>query len=98
MTDHITLEQIQSHANIEIMKQATTRRNESNKNLHLHRRVKEGAFILLCSVAIYLLIALITYNDGDPAWSHSGMSSAIQNAAGKTGAWFSDVLFSLFGY
>ncbi|MCS5711664.1 DNA translocase FtsK 4TM domain-containing protein [Candidatus Berkiella aquae] len=60
--------------------------------------MREGAFILLCSFGIYLLIALITYHDGDSAWSHSGMSNDIRNSAGKTGAWFSDVLFSLFGY
>ncbi len=83
------------------MKQATTRTNEANLSiltLQVNRRLREGAFILLCSFGIYLLIALFTYHDGDSAWSHSGMSNDIRNAAGKTGAWFSDVLFSLFGY
>lgn len=83
------------------MKQATTRTNEANlsiSTLQVNRRLREGAFILLCSFGIYLLIALFTYHDGDSAWSHSGMSNDIRNAAGKTGAWFSDVLFSLFGY
>jgi len=64
----------------------------------MSRRLREGAFILLCSLAIYLLIALITYNAGDPAWSYRGMSEDVHNAAGKTGAWFSDILYSLFGY
>lgn len=83
------------------MKQATTRNNEANLavlTLQVNKRMREGAFILLCSFGIYLLIALFTYHDGDSAWSHSGMSNDIRNAAGKTGAWFSDVLFSLFGY
>lgn len=83
------------------MKQATTRSNAENVSflsLQVNRRMREGAFILLCSFGIYLLIALLTYHDGDSAWSHSGMSNDIRNAAGKTGAWFSDVLFSLFGY
>jgi len=83
------------------MKQATTRTHEANLSiltLQVNRRLREGAFILLCSFGIYLLIALFTYHDGDSAWSHSGMSNDIRNAAGKTGAWFSDVLFSLFGY
>ncbi len=83
------------------MKQATTRSNAENMSflsLQVNRRMREGAFILLCSFGIYLLIALLTYHDGDSAWSHSGMSNDIRNAAGKTGAWFSDVLFSLFGY
>ncbi len=81
------------------MKQATTRRNVAPKSLHVSRRMKEGALILLCSFAIYLFIALVTYSDADPAWSHSGMSGEeVHNAAGLTGAWFSDVLLSLFGY
>ncbi|MFI4937971.1 MAG: DNA translocase FtsK [Candidatus Berkiellales bacterium] len=80
------------------MKQATTRRSKQTEPLHLNRRFKEGCFILLCSLAIYLLISLFTYYQGDTAWSHSGMSKEIQNSAGRTGAWFSDVLFSLFGY
>lgn len=80
------------------MKQATTRRNDSTKSLQVSRRLREGAFILLCSIAIYLFIALVTYHDEDPAWSHSGMVGEIQNAAGLTGAWFSDILLSLFGY
>lgn len=80
------------------MKQATKRRNEAARSLQVNRRLREGGFILLCSFAIYLLIALFTYHEGDPAWSHSGMSKEIHNAAGFTGAWGSDVLFSLFGY
>lgn len=83
------------------MKQATTRNNDASLpflTLQVNRRMREGAFILLCSFGIYLLIALFTYHDGDSAWSHSGMSNDIRNAAGKTGAWFSDILFSLFGY
>ncbi|MBI2792915.1 MAG: DNA translocase FtsK 4TM domain-containing protein [Gammaproteobacteria bacterium] len=80
------------------MKQATTRRNDPTKSLQVSRRLREGAFILLCSIAIYLFIALVTYHDEDPAWSHSGMVGEIQNAAGLTGAWFSDILLSLFGY
>ncbi|MBS0289518.1 MAG: DNA translocase FtsK 4TM domain-containing protein [Proteobacteria bacterium] len=80
------------------MKQATKRRNEPRLSLQVGRRLREGALILLCSFAIYLVIALFTYHTADPAWSHSGMSGEIHNAAGITGAWFSDILFSLFGY
>lgn len=80
------------------MKQATTRKNDTPSSFQVVERVREGAFILLCSVAIYLLIALVTYHSTDTAWSHSGMSKEILNAAGKTGAWCSDILLSIFGY
>lgn len=81
------------------MKQATRRGQPSSVNeAPLNQRLKEGGFILLSSLAIYFLISLLTYHQGDPGWSHSGMSPDIQNAAGRTGAWFSDFFYSLFGY
>ncbi len=79
------------------MKQATT--VESPLKLEqINKRIREGLFILLCSLALYLLIALVTYHPQDPAWSHTGMGQAFHNAAGKTGALLSDVLLSAFGY
>ncbi|MBS0288260.1 MAG: DNA translocase FtsK 4TM domain-containing protein [Proteobacteria bacterium] len=80
------------------MKQATRRRNAAANTLQVNRRLREGALILLCSFAIYLFIALVTYHDADPAWSHTGLTTEVHNAAGLSGAWFSDVFFSLFGY
>ncbi len=80
------------------MKQATKRKNEAVELLQVNQRLREGALILLSSFAIYLFIALVTYNDADPAWSHTGINQEVRNAAGLTGAWFSDIFFSLFGY
>jgi S-DNA-T family DNA segregation ATPase FtsK/SpoIIIE len=64
----------------------------------LQTRLQEGLSILLTALAAYLFIALVTYQPEDPGWSHTGMASTVFNAAGKTGAWISDVLYSLFGY
>ncbi len=80
------------------MKQATRRKNEATAPLQVNQRLREGALILLSSFAIYLFIALVTYSDADPAWSHTGLNKEVSNAAGLTGAWFSDIFFSLFGY
>lgn len=78
------------------MKQATI--ENTIKIEQIHKRIREGLFILLCSLAIYLLIALVTYDIQDPAWSHASMSGDVQNAAGKTGAVLSDILLSAFGF
>ena len=45
-----------------------------------------------------MLLALATYNNSDPGWSASGTDAPIRNLAGITGAFLSDVLFSLVGY
>lgn len=80
------------------MRQATKRHQTNTWREQINQRVREGAFILLSSVAIYLFISLFTYNTNDPGWSHTGMQSEVLNLAGRTGAFCSDILFSLFGY
>ncbi|MEH6551225.1 MAG: DNA translocase FtsK 4TM domain-containing protein [Pseudomonadales bacterium] len=63
-----------------------------------HHFVREGAFIAFIAICGYLLIALATYNSGDPGWSHTVSNQLVQNAAGLTGAWLADVFYALFGY
>jgi S-DNA-T family DNA segregation ATPase FtsK/SpoIIIE len=72
--------------------------NAQNISTTLWRRLQEGGFILLSAVACFLLIALITYHEGDPGWSHTGTHKGVVNAAGRVGAWFSDLFLYLFGY
>ncbi len=54
--------------------------------------------LVLMALALFLFTALITYDTADPGWSYTGTREAINNAAGAVGAWFSDVLYNLFGY
>ena len=67
---------------------------------HLAHGLKEGALIGLLALCGYLLLALFSYDPMDPGWTFTGDSSSQQvtNAAGRTGAWFADVLLSLLGY
>jgi len=60
--------------------------------------VREGALILFSAVALYLLLALVTYQPTDPGWTHSGSGGAATNAGGVAGAWFADIFLALFGY
>jgi len=64
---------------------------------HLHRGLREGALILVGTLALYLLISLISYSPNDPGWSHSGMSGKVANMGGRAGAWFSDIFLYMFG-
>ena len=59
---------------------------------------REGVLIVLLAIALYLLLALVSYSPADPGWSRTGSSAAIANAVGRAGAWTADVLFLLFGY
>jgi DNA segregation ATPase FtsK/SpoIIIE, S-DNA-T family len=61
-------------------------------------RLREGAFIGVSAVCLYLLLALLTYSPRDPGWSATGSGGKIGNLGGPTGAWLADVFFSLVGF
>ena len=50
------------------------------------------------AIALYLLIALLTYDPGDPGWSYSGPTGEVHNVGGVVGAYVADVALYLFGY
>ncbi len=84
------------------MAQAKTKKAETDQNKMLTRqfdqRLREAGMILSFALALYLLVALVTYDSGDPAWSHSGVNATISNFGGSAGAWLSDLLMYLFGF
>src|SRR5690606_31061420 len=43
-------------------------------------------------------MALLTYDQNDPGWSHASSALQVQNAAGRAGAWSADILFMALGY
>jgi len=63
----------------------------------LLRGLREGILYLSGAVALYLLVALLTYHPADPGWSHLGSNSTIANSGGRAGAWFADIFLYLFG-
>ena len=54
--------------------------------------------IALGALCAYLWMALLTYDPSDPGWTHTSNVEQVQNAAGRAGAWFADVLFMALGY
>ncbi|MDN7142736.1 DNA translocase FtsK [Pseudomonas sp. JQ170] len=64
----------------------------------LHYRLKEGALIAMGALCLYLWMALLTYDQADPGFSHTSNVEQVQNAAGRAGAYFADILFMVLGY
>ncbi|MFB4390337.1 MULTISPECIES: DNA translocase FtsK [unclassified Pseudomonas] len=64
----------------------------------LHYRLKEGALIAVGALCLYLWMALLTYDKEDPSFSHTSNIDQVQNAAGRAGAYFADILFMVLGY
>ena len=65
---------------------------------HLQRGLREGALFVFAFVAVYFLIAILSYAPQDPGWSTSAEGSNVQNLGGLAGAWFADIVLALFGY
>jgi S-DNA-T family DNA segregation ATPase FtsK/SpoIIIE len=72
--------------------------DSTNTHSFLSPRLREGAFIGVSAICLYLLLALASYSTRDPGWSATGDGAAIRNLGGPTGAWLADVFFSLVGY
>ncbi|MGH8457188.1 MAG: DNA translocase FtsK 4TM domain-containing protein, partial [Stenotrophobium sp.] len=64
----------------------------------LERLPGEVALLSCTALALFLLGTLISYSRDDPGWSSSGTGEQAHNLMGTVGAWFADVLLSLFGY
>lgn len=69
----------------------------------LIKRMSEGTFILVLTLAFFILLSLVTHQSSDPGWFNvsmmkSHLSKSIANAGGPVGAYLSDTLYWLFGY
>lgn len=63
------------------------------------KRLTEGCFILVLTVALFILLSLSSHQLTDPGWSHtSSRVASVANAGGRVGAYLSDILYSFFGY
>ncbi|MGQ0658324.1 MAG: DNA translocase FtsK [Chromatiales bacterium] len=81
------------------MAQAIRKRQaETPFSLHLGRRLREVAFILLVILAVILLVALATYHPQDAGWSHTGVGARVANEGGIVGAYVADILLYAFGF
>ncbi|ROR32148.1 DNA translocase FtsK [Inmirania thermothiophila] len=81
------------------MPQATPKRGPRPAvRIQLSRRLREALLLAGLALAAYLLVALATYDPGDPAWSYSGDGGPVDNAGGVAGAWFADLALYLLGH
>jgi S-DNA-T family DNA segregation ATPase FtsK/SpoIIIE len=62
------------------------------------RVLREAAWLLSLTTAVYLLMTLATHTLNDPGWSRTGHNEVASNLGGSFGAWLADLLYYLFGY
>ncbi|MCX8959744.1 cell division protein FtsK [Erwinia psidii] len=61
------------------------------------RRLLEAVLIIVALLAVYLMVALVSFNPSDPSWSQTAWHEPIHNLGGGVGAWLADTLFFIFG-
>jgi S-DNA-T family DNA segregation ATPase FtsK/SpoIIIE len=64
----------------------------------MQRLVREGTLIVYFLLALFLLIALLSYSPNDPGFTTTGSGNLINNSVGVYGAWIADILLHLLGY
>lgn len=71
---------------------------ESEVGNLMQRLVREGTLIVYFLLALFLLIALLSYSPADAGFTTTGSGEDIVNAVGVYGAWIADTLLHLLGY
>ncbi|CCG86800.1 DNA translocase ftsK [Erwinia piriflorinigrans CFBP 5888] len=61
------------------------------------RRLLEASLIIVALFAVYLMVALVSFNPSDPSWSQTAWHEPIHNIGGGVAAWLADTLFFMFG-
>ncbi|WP_272661210.1 DNA translocase FtsK 4TM domain-containing protein, partial [Providencia sp. PROV089] len=67
------------------------------KKLSSGRRLLEVILLAICLSAIFLMVALLSFNPSDPSWSQTTWNAPVKNLGGSVGSWSADILFSAFG-
>ena len=73
-------------------------KKQDTTNPLMQRLIREGSLICYFLLALFLLIALISYSPSDPAFFNTGVGSDVENSVGVYGAYISDILFQLLGH
>jgi len=63
----------------------------------LIRFIQEIWLLLAAGALLFWLLALVSHNLADPAWSTSGTGVAVRNWGGRVGAWLADLSYYGFG-
>ena len=64
----------------------------------LVRLLSEARWIALAVVFLYFVMILLSYNKGDPGWSHEVEVGQVSNLGGRAGAYLADLMLFIFGF
>ncbi|MFB0999928.1 MAG: DNA translocase FtsK 4TM domain-containing protein, partial [Colwellia sp.] len=62
------------------------------------QRLLEAGLLVSFLFAMFIMLALFSFDPADPGWSQTGYQTPIRNLGGAVGAYLSDLLLNLFGF
>ncbi|WP_448549818.1 DNA translocase FtsK 4TM domain-containing protein [Thalassotalea fusca] len=71
--------------------------SDNSPKLNGIQRLLEAGLLVTCVFAMFMMLALFSFDPADPGWSQTGYESPIRNLGGAVGAYISDLLLNLFG-
>jgi len=70
----------------------------STKQLSGVQRLLETGLLFFSVFAMFLMLALFSFDPADPGWAQTGYQTPVRNLGGAVGAYLSDLLLNLFGF
>jgi S-DNA-T family DNA segregation ATPase FtsK/SpoIIIE len=62
------------------------------------QRMLEAGLLFFSVSAMYLMLALFSFDAADPGWAQTGYQTPVRNLGGAVGAFISDLMLNLFGF
>ena len=72
--------------------------NTNNAKLSGVQRLLEAGLLFFSVFAMFIMLALFSFDPADPGWAQTGYQTPIRNLGGAVGAYLSDLLLNLFGF
>jgi len=69
----------------------------NNKQLTGVQRLLEAGLLFFSAFALFMVLALLSFDPADPGWAQTGYQTPVRNLGGAVGAYLSDLLLNLFG-
>jgi S-DNA-T family DNA segregation ATPase FtsK/SpoIIIE len=72
--------------------------NDKPSQLSGVQRLLETGLLFFSVFAMFIMLALFSFDPADPGWAQTGYQTPIRNLGGAVGAYLSDLLLNLFGF
>ena len=69
----------------------------TSKQLTGVQRLLEAGLLFFTVFAMFIMLALFSFDPADPGWAQTGYQTQVRNLGGAVGAYFSDLFLNLFG-